>query len=501
VRIRADKLASLPATVRVPGYDRAKLLTPIVHIGVGGFFRAHQAVYLDDLLLGGDVPPWGACGVGLLDPDIRMRDALRPQDFLYTLLECERSELRARVIGSMPCYLFAPENPDAVIERMSSPETRIVSLTITEGGYYFNHGTGGFDRRHPDIVHDLANPGRPRCSFGFILEALDRRRRRGLPAFTVMSCDNLQQNGDVARRMFLEFAALRDTSLCRWIEMHCAFPNSMVDRITPMTDDVHREVLRARFGIEDAWPVITEPFRQWVIEDRFTCGRPPWERAGALMTSDVLPYEKIKIRLLNAGHQALCHVGRMLGFESVHQTIMDPQIRLFIRRLMDGEISPLLQPAPGMELEPYKETLLARFSNPAINDKLSRIAMETSVRMPKFLLPSISEQLARGGPVKLLCLAVACWFRSLTGKDEQGRPIPLVDPVADVLREKALRGGPDPHPLLTIETVFDRKLADSERFTGELTEALGSLYRKGIRATLEEYMRAGNDFHEKGAGL
>jgi mannitol 2-dehydrogenase len=485
VRLNAANLAGLPAAVRIPRYERGGIVPGVVHIGVGGFFRAHQAVYLDDLLLaGGTAPRWGVCGVGLLEQDARMRDVLQLQDCLYTVLECGAEGEQARVIGSLLQYLHAPGNADAALEKMAASETRIVSLTITESGYYLDHATGSFDEHHPDIVRDLENPHEPRCSFGYLAEALDRRRRRGLAPFTLMSCDNLQQNGEVARRMLLAFAELRDPALRAWMEAHCAFPNSMVDRITPMTGDRHRALLRERYGVEDAWPVVTEPFRQWVIEDDFPGGRPAWERAGAELTSDVLPYEKIKIRLLNAGHQAICHLGRLLGYETVHEAVADPQIREFLQRLMDEEISPLLPAVPGMELEPYRKTLLVRFSNPAINDQLSRIGMEGSARMPKFIFPSIVEQLERGGPVQLLSFTVACWFRCLAGKDDKGREIPLLDPIAGNLRERALRGGADPRPLLSTPGLFPEDLTRAGRFTAHLSQDLRNLYLLGARKSV-----------------
>jgi mannitol 2-dehydrogenase len=481
-RLNMANLPRLPSAVHIPRYERSGIEPGIVHIGVGGFFRAHQAVYLDDLLsAGGTTPPWGVCGIGLLQQDARMRDALRPQDCLYTVLECGAAGERARVIGSMIQYLYAPEDLEAAIEKMASAETRIVSLTITESGYYLDHATGGFDASHPDIVRDLEHPHQPRCSFGYLAEALDRRRRSGQPPFTVMSCDNLQQNGDVARRMMLAFLELRDPALRAWVELHCAFPNSMVDRITPVTEDRHRALLMERYGLEDAWPVVTEPFRQWVIEDNFTGGRPAWERAGAELTSDVLPYEKIKIRLLNAGHQAICHMGRLLGYQTVHEAVADAQIRLLLVRLMDDEISPLLPAAAGMELEDYKKTLLERFANPAINDQLSRIGMEGSARMPKFVFPSIVEQLERDGPVQLLTFTVACWFRCLAGRDDEGREIPLVDPASGTLRDRAHRGGADPRPLLATPGLFPESLARSSLFVAHLGESLAALYQRGVR--------------------
>ncbi len=486
IRLSQSGLKLLSGKVRVPAYPREHVTHSIVHIGVGGFHRAHQAVYLDDLLHEPGNSEWGICGVGLLEGDSLMRDALLPQDCLYTVVECSAAGEKARVIGSLLNFLYAPDDPQAVIEKMASPECRIVSLTITEGGYYINQGNGEFDDRHPDIVHDLAHPHEPRCSFGYLAEAFERRRKRGLPPFTLMSCDNLQQNGDVTRKMFLAFTGRRDPGLRGWLADECAFPNSMVDRITPATTDEYRSMLRVKYGIDDAWPVVTEPFRQWVIEDRFPIGRPAWERVGAQMTSDVLPYEKMKIRLLNAGHQAICHVGRLLGYRTVHEAMAHAQIRKLVRDLMDVEVTPLLPEVHDVDLEEYKETLLERFANPAINDQLARIGMEGSARMPKFVIPSIIEQLSRGGPIRLLSFTVACWFRCLAGLDDYGREIPLVDPLADRLRDLARRGGSDPRALLTLGELFGPVLPESPVFIASVAHALRSLSEMGAAGALHE---------------
>jgi mannitol 2-dehydrogenase len=413
---------------------------------------------------------------------------MRAQNCLYSVAEQDACGVRVRIIGSIQEYLHALENPQAVIERIASPLTRIVSLTITEGGYYVNQGSGGFDDRHPDIVHDLARPEDPICSFGYLAAAFDLRRQRGLPPFTIMSCDNLQQNGDTMKRMMLAFAELRDKKLWRWLAANGSFPNSMVDRITPATTEEHRTMIRTDFGVDDAWPVVTEPFRQWVIEDHFPNGRPAWERVGVQMTSDVLPYEKMKIRLLNASHQAICHIGRLLGYQYVHEAIAEPQIKRMIQTLMDDEVTPLLQPVSGIDLIQYKHSLIERLANPAIKDQLARIGMDGSARMPKFVLPSISEQLARGGPIDILCLTVACWFRCLGGMDDLGQEIPLDDPLSDILRDRARRGGMDPGLLLNIGELFGADLPRSRPFLDRVSAALRSLFRDGARATLSRYV-------------
>jgi mannitol 2-dehydrogenase len=413
-----------------------------------------------------------------------MRDVLHAQDCLYTVVERSAAGDRARVIGAISAYLFAPDDPEAVLEKMAAPECRIVSLTITEGGYFVHPGTGEFDEAHPDVQHDLAHPEAPRGSFGYLAEALDRRRRRGLPPFTVQSCDNLQENGEVARRMFLAFAERRDPVLRAWVATNGAFPSAMVDRITPATTDEHRALVREEFGIEDGWPVVTEPFRQWVIEDRFPLGRPAWEQAGAQMTPDVHPYEMMKLRLLNASHQAMCYIGMLLGYRYAHEAMADPGILRLVERLMDVEVTPLLPEVPGIELGDYKRTLIERFSNPTLRDQLARIGTEGSARIPKFVLPSILDRIERGGPLAALTFTVASWFRYLAGTDPAGQPLPINDPMAEELVTRARAGGEDPGALLGLRKLFGDVLPGAPAFVGELVADLRRLYRDGPRAAL-----------------
>jgi mannitol 2-dehydrogenase len=477
-------LGLLSPRVTVPKYDRIGLPTPIVHIGVGGFHRAHEAVYLDDLLTQG-FRDWSLCGVGLLPNDQRMHDALIPQDCLYTVVERSAIGENARVIGSMARYLLAPSDPGSVIEMLASAETRVVSLTITEGGYNINETTGKFNGQHPDVVYDLTHSQRPVTVFGYLTEALSRRRQNGLPPFTVLSCDNLPHNGNIARNAIVSYAGIRDPALADWISSHGAFPNCMVDRITPQTTDADRIQIENEFGLQDAWPVVCEPFRQWVIEDKFVLGRPPLEDAGVQFTSDVGPYETMKLRLLNASHSAMGYLGYLAGYRYIADVMADPLFQQFIARLMDDEVSPLLPPVPGIDLTEYKKMLIQRFANPTIRDQVSRICLDGSAKMPKFLLPSLREQIARHGPTRLLTLAVAGWFRYLRGTDEQSRPITLEDPMAAILRERALAGGDDPHPLLSLYETFG-DLAQATTWVDELGETLRQLSVHGARETLTQ---------------
>jgi mannitol 2-dehydrogenase len=398
VALRARTLADLAGTVAVPTYDRSAVRTGIVHIGVGGFHRAHQAMYVDRLMNAGGSLDWGICGVGLLPRDRRMKDVLDAQEGLYTLvLKHPDGTLEPRVVGSIVDYLFAPDDPEAAVERLAAPATRIVSLTITEGGYNIRHATGTFDESEPDIVADLRPGAVPTTVFGLVTEALARRRDRGVAPFTVMSCDNIAGNGHVAAAMFGAFARLRDPDLGAWMRDHVCFPDSMVDRITPATTDEDRALVAERFGIADGWPVVCEPFTQWVLEDEFGDGRPPLEDVGVQIVDDVEPYELMKLRLLNGGHQTIGYLGYLGGHRYTHEVCQDPLFVRFLRDYMDREATPTLPDVPGIDLDGYKRTLVERFANPHVADTLARLCVDSSERIPTFVLPVIRHQLETGG--------------------------------------------------------------------------------------------------------
>ncbi len=486
-RLTESALGGFAGRVAVPSYDRGRLARSIVHIGVGGFHRAHQAVYLDSLAERGISTEWGERGVGLLPADKRMAEALLPQDCLYTLVVRDAAGDTARVVGSMTDYLFAPDDPERTLGALADPATRVVSLTITEGGYNVDQHTGVFDADNPAIRQDLEHPSAPATVFGYICEGLERRRAAGVAPFTVLSCDNLPGNGAIARTAFVSFGRLRDEALGAWIEANVAFPNSMVDRITPQTTDQDRALVAREFGIADAWPVTTEPFIQWVLEDAFCDGRPPLEEVGVQIVPDVHPYETMKLRLLNASHQAMGYLGYLAGYRYVHDVMGDADFRAFLARMMDDEVTALLPPVPGIDLGDYKRTLLERFANPKIGDTLARLDTDGSDRMPKMLLPSLSEALAQNRPHRLLTLAVAGWFRYLRGVDEQGREIAIADRLAGELRARANEGGDDPRPLLGIHSVFG-DLGRNEAFVAELEEALRAVSTQGARSALATYL-------------
>jgi mannitol 2-dehydrogenase len=483
--LNARTLAYWSGRLPVPAYDRDRVTPGLVHIGVGGFHRAHQAMYHDRLMNQGIAPDWGICGVGILPQDARMKQALDAQDGLYTLvLKHNDGTWEPRVIGSIVAYLYAPDDPEAVIETMAAPSTRVVSLTITEGGYNIGHVSGEFDAANPDVVRDLAPGAVPQTVFGLVTEALRRRWARGQAPFTVMSCDNLPGNGHLARGAFTAFARLRDPQLGAWVEREARFPNSMVDRITPVTTDADRAEIAERFGLDDRWPVVCEPFTQWVLQDTFAAGRPPYERAGVQVVGDVEPYELMKLRLLNGSHQAMCYFAYLCGYRLVHQAAQDPLFRGFLLGYMDCEATPTLAPVPGIDLGRYKRTLIERFSNPQIRDTIARICAESSDRIPKFLLPVIRAQLAAGGEIRRSAAVVASWARYAEGIDEEGRPIEVVDQLRDTLTVLARSQREDPDAFIADRDVFG-DLVDDKTFVSAYRPALASLHQRGARATLE----------------
>lgn len=489
IALNQSNLLKLRSDIAVPAFDRSLLPQHTVHMGVGGFHRAHQAVYLDDLMHLPDTERWGECGVGVLKSDSRMRDALKPQDCLYTVVERSKETQVARIIGSLVDYVYAPADLETAVEKISDLACRILSLTITEGGYFIDEATGAFNDTHPDIPHDLEHPLTPVSSLGLIALALDRRRMRDLPPLTIMSCDNLQGNGDVLKRVLESFTEMRDPHLRRWISAHVAFPNSMVDRITPATTAADIALVSDAFGISDRWPVVTEPFRQWVIEDHFAAGRPSWERVGAEIVTDVAPYEIMKMRLLNGSHLAMAYLGAIAGFTYVHEIMQDRLYLAFIREFME-EITPVVPLIPGTSLPEYKATLIARFSNPTINDQVTRICSEGSAKMPKWVLPSIAELLDRRAPTWLLSLVIASWIFYLgREQDEQGNPMQIIDARANELSAICRNAIADPGPMLAVRSIFGDVLPANATFFAEVKKALHVLSDRGAAATIDYYLK------------
>jgi mannitol 2-dehydrogenase len=416
-----------------------------------------------------------------------MRDVLREQQFLYTVVVKHADGSREpRVIGSIVDVVLAADSPQAVLATLTDPRIRIVSLTITEGGYHIDQVTGELvldDALRTDLV-----PGAvPSTAFGFLVEALAQRRAAGVEPFTVMSCDNIPGNGSLTRRVLTAFARLRDTDLAAWIGTHVAFPSSMVDRITPVTTDADREQLAAEFGVEDAWPVVCEPYLQWVLEDDFPIGRPFFEAAGVQLVDDVGPYELMKLRLLNASHQALAYLGYLAGYRYVHEAAHDPLFVQFLHGYMSQEAVPTLDPVPGIDLAAYQVAVQERFANPHVADTLARICTDSSDRIPKFLLPVVHAQIARHGQVRHSALVVAAWARYAEGVDEHGDPIEVVDQRRDAVLARAAHNRDDPLAFLDDPTLFGG-LRDEPSFTSVYVEALHSLHTAGACATLERWV-------------
>src|SRR5918994_2726706 len=446
-RLSNTTLKGLPATVQKPAYDRAAVAPGIVHLGVGAFHRAHQAAYVDDCLGVGETG-WGIVGASLRSADTR--DALEPQDGLYTLAVRSGETESLRVIGSILSLLVAPENSAALLDAMADPRTRIVTLTVTEKAYLRN-AAGDFDASHPDVVADLANPRAPRTAHGFLLEALARRRAAGTPPFTVLCCDNLPANGATLRRLLIQFAELRNAELARFVRDEVAFPSSMVDRIVPATTGADRARVAAELGVADAWPVMTEPFCQWVVEDNFPAGRPAWERFGVAMGRDVTPFEDMKLRLLNGSHSSIAYLGLLSGHETVAASFADPAIRKFVDGLW-AEAIPTLPEGGGLDPQAYTGELAARFANTALAHRTAQIANDGSQKLPQRIVASALERAEGGAPADHLMLAVAAW---IAAAEARGGALPaghFTDPLDEGLtdifsRKLSARG--------TVDAVFD----------------------------------------------
>ncbi|KAG5191058.1 mannitol dehydrogenase rossman domain family [Tribonema minus] len=486
VELTQAALKVLPPSVLKPAYARpvAKAYVDkyICHMGVGGFHRSHQCVYTDDLLnaQGSGGVRWGFCGIGLMDWDRKMYDTLKKQDYLYTVLSRSSKTNEARVIGSIVDFVFAPDDHQHCIDRLADPSTCIVSLTVTEKGYCQN-SEGDLDTENPFVRADLdGNLAKPKTAIGMIVAALRQRRAKGVPSFTVLSCDNLPENGDKAKH-------------CAWISANTTFPNTMVDRITPMTEQEHKDILARDHLILDGWPVIAEDFMQWVVENDFCLGCPEWDKVGVLMVNDVRPYEFMKLRLLNGGHSALSYMSILCGYTYVDDAMANADIAAYIGRLFH-EVVPTLMSVPGVSAPEYCDKLIERFSNPYIKDKLMRLAEDGSKKMQNTMRDAILELQKRGLSTKVLALANAAWIRYCVGKDENGDPLEIKDPMAAALTklaEHALADVKNPDPTEFLRQVHGQDLAACAGFVGEVKGHLRSMMSIGSKATLQAVIEAG----------
>jgi len=487
-RLSTATLGQLPPQVGQPAYDRAGIRPGIVHLGIGAFHRAHMAVYVERLL--GRAPNWAIVGASLRHPDTK--NALTPQDGLYTVAVRDASGTRPQVVGSIIGILDGRTERARLLDLMAHPVVNIISLTVTEKGYCYDPATGRLDERNADIVHDLADPESPNSAPGMIVAAIARRRRAGVPPFAVMSCDNLPSNGKTAQRIVIRYAELVSPELAEYIRGNIAFPSTMVDRIVPATTDQDRHDIGKMLGLDDAWPVMTEPFTQWVIEDNFPSGRPPFETVGVQMVSDVEPYELMKLRMLNGSHSTLAYLGYLAGHEHVSEVMAAPGFGALIKGLMTEEVVPTLH-MPGVDLLKYRDDLIARFTNPALKHRTWQIAMDGTQKLPQRLLNTIRARLAAGQPIGRLSLGVAAWMRYVAGPDEKGQPIDVRDPMAEKLARIAERAKGDPIrltvALMTLREVFGTDLPQSEVFRETVTAHLRSLFERGAAETVADVVR------------
>jgi mannitol 2-dehydrogenase len=485
-RLSLTGLSSLPAKVGRPNYDRAGLRAGILHFGVGNFHRAHQAVYLDDLFNLGLGHDWALVGAGVFEGEKAGRERLARQDWLTTVVEQDEGHMQARVTGAMIDFL-TPGDAAATIERLAGPDIRIVSLTITEGGYFIDPASGHFNPTHPDIVADARNLAAPRTVFGIILAGLVRRREDGIVPFTVMSCDNIPHNGRVTAEGIVGLAELVDEDLAAWVRDNVAFPNSMVDRITPATSDRERRIAAEEFGIEDAWPVFCEPFRQWVLEDRFTDGRPPLEKVGVQFVPDVSPWELMKIRILNGGHAAIAYPAGLMDIHFVHEAMQEPLVRNFLEKIEREEIIPTVPPVPDTSLQAYYALIEKRFSNPKIGDTVRRLCLDGSNRQPKFIIPTIADRLKAGNGIAGLALESALWCRYCHGTTDSGAIIEPNDPNWGRMQATSAKAKDDPSAWLAMDDIYGA-VGRSEVFAEAFAQSLGALWTDGARATLTRYL-------------
>ncbi|MGB3611614.1 MAG: mannitol dehydrogenase family protein [Cellvibrio sp.] len=487
-RLNSANLGQLPSDVQLPRYDRASLKPGIVHLGIGAFHRAHQAYYTEAVLnhFGGD---WGIVGCSLRSANVR--EQLAPQDNLYTLVERSGEGEKLQLIGAVLKTMVGPEDPAALVALMADPAIRIVSLTVTEKGYCHDPATGDLNLQHPDIIHDLAHLDRPVSAIGYLVAALQQRFKSGHKSFTALSCDNLPNNGQVLGKVVHQFAAQVSPELADWIEKNTCFPCTMIDRIVPATTDEDRQEIEARLGLRDEGMVVAEPFTQWVVEDRFSDGRPEWEKVGVQLVEDVHVFEKIKLRLLNGSHSTLAYTGYLSGFSYISEVMSEPAFVNMIKLYMAREAGETVTAPDGFDIESYKQQLRDRFFNKALKHRTWQIAMDGSQKLPQRLLETLREQLDGKGNIDIICLAVAAWIRYVSGVDEQGNPIEVSDPLAASLRKLCDDNAGNPlamvKAVVSLPQVFGTDLIDNVRFVETTALWLTRFYEQGVLATVKHY--------------
>jgi mannitol 2-dehydrogenase len=488
ITLKKENISMLATALPVPTYNRDALDVGVVHMSVGGFHRSHQAVYLDKLL-NHEPQNWMIAGVGLTPQDKTNLDHLSQQDGLYTVLERAPDKDAASIIGSIKELIHAPTQSEKVINAIANPAIKILSLTITEKGYYYDENRH-LDFSQANIIHDIALPAIPKTAYGFITKGLQKRIADNAGPITIMCCDNLPGNGHITHHLLIQFLEKAAPELVAWVEQNVSFPNAMVDRITPVTTPAVQDILARDFSVHDQWPVVCEDYLQWILEDKFIAGRPAFEKVGVQMVADVEPYEKMKVRLLNGSHSALSYMSYLMGYRAVDKAMADPLIKAFVKRYMDEDITPSVPAVPGIDLKAYKEKLIDRFSNPSISDQVQRLAEDGSQKIRNAIVPPLEFQLESGGSISSIALALAAWWRYLNGVDEVQQPIAIKDPVAEALSNAARLSPKDPVALLSFDAIFGKQLSANAQLVAKMTEYLESIYAHGMRKTLEDFLKA-----------
>ncbi len=484
-KLSLSTLDQITNDVARPSYNPEDLSAGIVHVGVGNFHRAHQGIYLHRLFDKGLDRDWAIIGAGVTKYDDAMRSKLASQDWLSTIVELDPAQLTATVTGAMIDFIEIESL--AIINAMANPEVRIVSLTVTEGGYYVDAETGGFDSKNTDIVADAANPENPKTVFGIIIAALKKRKENNVSPFTIMSCDNLPENGSVAKHAVLGLAKSTDKALHDWIDTNVAFPNSMVDCITPATGEREIAIVESTFGIEDAAPVVSEPFHQWVLEDSFSSGRPSLEKVGVEFVKDVAPYELMKLRILNGGHASIAYLAGLLDIHYVHEAMNNSLVARYLDKLEYEEIIPTLTEIPGVSFSAYYKKIVERFSNEAVGDTIPRLCYDGLNRQPKFILPVIEARLEKNQSIDGLALECALWCRYCYGTTDSGAEIPANDPQWDRLKSQAALAKEDPQKWLELGDVYG-PLSRDKSFTQAFEKALATIWKDGTGSAIEQYL-------------
>lgn len=485
--LNENNLESIQSTVLKPNYIRSNLSAGILHIGVGNFHRAHLSWYLHRLMQKDLAKDWAIIGSGITQYDVKMREGLQAQDFLTTLIELDpEGNQSCEVVGPMIGYVPVEKNNQKLIIAMSDSNIRIVSLTVTEGGYFLDEN-GDFNLKHPDIIHDINNPNIPKTVFGVIVSALKNRKKNNIGPFTGLSCDNLMQNGNKLKQAIIGIAKEQDLELSEWINQNCTFPNAMVDCIVPRTGEIEIDIVR-NLGIEDLAPVSHEDFRQWVIEDKFCKGRPPWEKVGVQFSDNVHGYEDQKIRILNGGHQILANAAELLNIETVRDAMKNKMIVSLLEKIEKDEIIPHIKPVPGYTPLEYYELIASRFSNPSIQDTTRRVAFDGSSRHAGFLVPSIKDGIKHNISIIGLSLAEALWARMCEGTREDGSIIEPNDPHWEKLNACAKKSKENPLEWLEQLEIYGDTSKD-DKFRDYFSKWLKMIYQEGVENTLNEYLK------------